>query len=175
MWFRYSKLLTQHIRDFLQVWLGPYPNFWAGPGDEASGEQPLVARARVSVCPSLATPRATNTIVHRAQHLLQWSSCLVPRPSPAPVFALRDGLTWFSDRELSWNRSTLLLLRGLSQGIPGMAKQSNIIYIVKSRNSERISYLAGETLLEATDAWSSVVIWVSVSVMKTQNLAWWPY
>ena len=24
--------------NFLQVWPGPYPNFWAGAGDEASGE-----------------------------------------------------------------------------------------------------------------------------------------
>ena len=37
MWFLYSKqrLLTQHIREFLQVWPGPLPNFWVGPGDEA--------------------------------------------------------------------------------------------------------------------------------------------
>ena len=37
MWFLYSKqrLLTQHIREFLQVWPGPLPNFWAGSGDEA--------------------------------------------------------------------------------------------------------------------------------------------
>ena len=40
-----------------------------GSGDETSGEQPLVARARVSVCPRLATPHTTNTLVHRAQHL----------------------------------------------------------------------------------------------------------
>ena len=67
---------TAHTGIFASVpyhrvyYLWPYPNFWAGAGDEASGEQPLVARARVSVCPSLATPRATNTIVNRAQHLL---------------------------------------------------------------------------------------------------------
>ena len=26
----------QHIREFLQVWPGPLPSFWAGPGDEAN-------------------------------------------------------------------------------------------------------------------------------------------
>ena len=29
------RLLTQHIREFLQVTPGPFPNFWVGPGDEA--------------------------------------------------------------------------------------------------------------------------------------------
>ena len=77
---------------------------------------------------------------------------LVPRPSPAPVFdALRDGLTWFSDGELSWNRSTLLLT---STGtIPGNSRHGkpNEHYILS--RAERISCLGGETLLEATDAW----------------------
>ena len=37
-WFLYSKrrLLTQHIRESLQVTPGPFPDFWVGPGDEAS-------------------------------------------------------------------------------------------------------------------------------------------
>ena len=35
-WFLYSKwrLLTQRIQEFLQVWPGPFPAFWAGSGDE---------------------------------------------------------------------------------------------------------------------------------------------
>ena len=28
-------MLTQHIRESLQVTPGPFPNFWVGPGDEA--------------------------------------------------------------------------------------------------------------------------------------------
>ena len=28
-------MLTRHIREFLQVTPGPFPEFWAGPGDEA--------------------------------------------------------------------------------------------------------------------------------------------
>ena len=36
-WFLYSKwrLLTQHIREYLPVWPGPFSQFWAGPGEEA--------------------------------------------------------------------------------------------------------------------------------------------
>ena len=36
-WFLYSKwrVLTQHIWEFLQVTLGPFPDFLVGPGDEA--------------------------------------------------------------------------------------------------------------------------------------------
>jgi len=26
---------TQHVQESLQVWPGPFPNFWTGPGDEA--------------------------------------------------------------------------------------------------------------------------------------------
>ena len=29
-------MLTQHIREFLQVTPGPFPDFWVGPGDEAT-------------------------------------------------------------------------------------------------------------------------------------------
>ena len=29
------NVLTQHIREFLQVTPGPFPDFWVGPGDEA--------------------------------------------------------------------------------------------------------------------------------------------
>ena len=28
-------MLTQHIRESLQVTPGPFPDFWVGPGDEA--------------------------------------------------------------------------------------------------------------------------------------------
>ena len=31
-------MLTRHIRESLQVTPGPIPDFWAGPGDEASAE-----------------------------------------------------------------------------------------------------------------------------------------
>ena len=27
-------MLTWHIREFLQVTPGPFPDFWVGPGDE---------------------------------------------------------------------------------------------------------------------------------------------
>ena len=39
-WFLYSKwrILTQHIQKFLHVWPGPFPDFWAGSGNEASQE-----------------------------------------------------------------------------------------------------------------------------------------
>ena len=38
MWFLYSKrrLLTQHIWEFLQVIPDSFPDFWVGPGDEAT-------------------------------------------------------------------------------------------------------------------------------------------
>ena len=29
-------MLTRHIRESLQVTPGPFPDFWVGPGDEAS-------------------------------------------------------------------------------------------------------------------------------------------
>ena len=29
-------MLTRHIREFLQVTPGPFPDFWVGPGDEAT-------------------------------------------------------------------------------------------------------------------------------------------
>ena len=29
------NMLTRHIREFLQVTPGPFPDFWVGPGDEA--------------------------------------------------------------------------------------------------------------------------------------------
>ena len=29
-------MLTQHIRESLQVTPGPFPDFWVGPGDEAT-------------------------------------------------------------------------------------------------------------------------------------------
>ena len=29
-------MLTQHIRKSLQITPGPFPDFWAGPGDEAT-------------------------------------------------------------------------------------------------------------------------------------------
>ena len=29
-------MLTRHIRESLQVTPGPFPNFWVGPGDEAT-------------------------------------------------------------------------------------------------------------------------------------------
>ena len=37
-WFLYSKqrLLTQHIRESLQVTPGTFPDFWVGPGNEAN-------------------------------------------------------------------------------------------------------------------------------------------
>ena len=31
-------MLTQHIRESLQVTPGPFPDFWVGPGDEAKGQ-----------------------------------------------------------------------------------------------------------------------------------------
>ena len=37
-WFVYSKrrLLTQHMQELLQMWPGPFPTFWVGPGDKAT-------------------------------------------------------------------------------------------------------------------------------------------
>ena len=32
-------MLTQHIREFLQVTPGHFPDFWAGPGDKATYPQ----------------------------------------------------------------------------------------------------------------------------------------
>ena len=29
-------MLTRHIREYLQVTPGPFPDFWVGPGDEAT-------------------------------------------------------------------------------------------------------------------------------------------
>ena len=29
-------MLTRHIQEFLQVTPGPFPDFWVGPGDEAT-------------------------------------------------------------------------------------------------------------------------------------------
>ena len=42
-WFLYSKrrLLTQHIQESLQVTSGPFPDFWAGPGDKANATPPV--------------------------------------------------------------------------------------------------------------------------------------
>ena len=36
----YSKqrLLTQHVREFLQVWPGPLPDFQTGPRDKATAD-----------------------------------------------------------------------------------------------------------------------------------------
>ena len=32
------RLLTQHIQESLQVTPGPFPDFWVGPGDEATDQ-----------------------------------------------------------------------------------------------------------------------------------------
>ena len=31
-------MLTQHIQESLQVTPGPFPDFWVGPGDEATAD-----------------------------------------------------------------------------------------------------------------------------------------
>ena len=33
-------MLTRHIRESLQVTPGPFPDFWVGPGDEATSTIP---------------------------------------------------------------------------------------------------------------------------------------
>ena len=55
MWFLYSKprLLKQHRREFLQVWPGPFPNFWAGPGERL--------RQRCQLCLKLASYPVSST------------------------------------------------------------------------------------------------------------------
>ena len=39
-------MLTQHIQENLQVTPGPFPDFWVGPGDEASDVTNLACTAR---------------------------------------------------------------------------------------------------------------------------------
>ena len=46
-------MLTRHIRENLQVTPGPFPDFWVGPGDEAT---PFVARVFLCKNTSLSPP-----------------------------------------------------------------------------------------------------------------------
>ena len=60
-WFLYSKwrLLTQHIRESLQVTPAPFPDFWLGLGDEASVNV-LQARWSMPVYNAALTHMYTN-------------------------------------------------------------------------------------------------------------------
>ena len=51
-------MLTRHIPESLQVTPGPFPDFWVGPGDEASqvlGES-LISCHQLIMTSSLTTP-----------------------------------------------------------------------------------------------------------------------
>ena len=44
-------MLTRHIRESLQVTPGPFPDFWVGPGDEASLRAAILANSHMTYQP----------------------------------------------------------------------------------------------------------------------------
>jgi len=43
-------MLTQRIQESLQVWPGPFPDFWVGPGDEARSAGRCTCSCRPCLC-----------------------------------------------------------------------------------------------------------------------------
>ena len=92
-WFLYSKrrLLTQHIWEVLQVWPGPFPDFWVGPKDEATLSHTCINRMHEQTQRPFIVFSFSTTFTRLLMNLLQWTKV----PSVNNVVFIRNESLFF--------------------------------------------------------------------------------